>query len=166
MPGSSSCQLASNRCADVRTVGSGGRRDQHCDKDADGDTVQLAHDVRLCSKRVEGQVMRNWLRSVIDAILGRIPGKTSRPDTATRMAMDADFSGRDESMPAGLRRWRERDDGHLVKPDRLLADVDPLEELIRVVKEAQESDAEDERRLYHPMRGDRPSFQRRRPDRR
>jgi hypothetical protein len=66
-----------------------------------------------------------------------------------------------------LRRWRERDDGHLVTPDGPLADVDPLEELIRVVKEAQERDAEDELRLYHPMRGDRPSFfQRRRPDRR
>ena len=42
-----------------------------------------------------------------------------------------------------------------------------LQELIRVVSEAQERDAEDELRLYHPMRGDRPSsFQRRRPDRR
>ena len=65
-----------------------------------------------------------------------------------------------------LRRWRERDDRHLVKPATPLS-VDPLEELIRVVNEAQERDAEDERRLYHPVRGDRPSlFQRRRPNRR
>ena len=70
-------------------------------------------------------------------------------------------------MPHGLRRRRERDDGHLVKPTGSSADIDPVEELIRVVSEAQERDAEDERRLYHPMRGDRPSsFQRRRPDRR
>jgi hypothetical protein len=107
--------------------------------------------------------MRTWLRSVIDAILGRIPGKTSRPDTATRMAMDADFSARHESMPAGLRRWRERDDGHLVKPAGPLADNELLEELVRIVNEAQERDAENERRLYDPMLRDRPSFQRRRP---
>jgi hypothetical protein len=111
--------------------------------------------------------MRTWLRSVVNAILGKVPGKTSRPDTATRMAMDADFSDRREPTLTGLRRWRGRDDGHLVKPAGSLADIDPLEKLIRVVNEAQERDAEDERRLYHPMRGGRPSFfQRRRPDRR
>jgi hypothetical protein len=42
--------------------------------------------------------MRTWLRSVIDAILGRVPGKTSRLDTATRMAMDADFSDRRQQV--------------------------------------------------------------------
>jgi hypothetical protein len=110
--------------------------------------------------------MRTWLRSLVNAVLGKVPGKTSRPDTATRMAMDADLSDRRESMPNGLRRQRERDDGHLVKPAGSSADIDPLQELIRVVSEAQERDAEDELRLYHPMRGDRPSFQRRRPDRR
>jgi hypothetical protein len=111
--------------------------------------------------------MRTWLHSLVNAILGKVPGKTSRPDTATRMAMDADFSDRKESMPHGLRRRRERDDGHLVKPTGSSADFDPVEELIRVVSEAQERDAEDERRLYHPMRGERPSsFHRRRPDRR
>ena len=31
--------------------------------------------------------MRTWLRSLLNAILGKVPGKTSRPDTATRMAM-------------------------------------------------------------------------------
>jgi hypothetical protein len=70
-------------------------------------------------------------------------------------------------MPHGLCRWRERDDGHLVKPTGSSADIDLLEELIPVVSEAQERDAKDELRLYHPMRDDRPSsFQRRRPDRR
>ena len=112
-------------------------------------------------------MMRTWLRSLVNAILGKVPGKTSRPDTATRMAMETDLSDRQESMPHGLRRRRERDDGHLVKPGSS-ADFDPVEEMIRVVSEAQERDAEDELRLYHhPMRGDRPSsFQRRRPDRR
>ena len=38
--------------------------------------------------------MRTRLRSVVDAILGRVPGKTGRPDTATRMAMDADLDYR------------------------------------------------------------------------
>ena len=110
--------------------------------------------------------MRTWLRSLANAIVGKVAGKTSRLDTATRMAMDADLSDGHESMPHGLRRWRERDDGHLVKPTGSSADIDPLEELIRVVNEAQERDAEDERLLYHPMRGDRrSSFQRRRPNR-
>jgi hypothetical protein len=36
--------------------------------------------------------MRIWLRSLVNAILGKVPGKTSRLDTATRMAIDADFS--------------------------------------------------------------------------
>jgi hypothetical protein len=111
--------------------------------------------------------MRTWLRSLVNAVLGKVPGKTSRLDTATRMSMDADLCDRQESTPRGLRRWRERDDGHLVKPTGSWADIDPVEELIRVVSKAQELDAEDELRLYHPMRGDRPSsFQRRRPDRR
>jgi hypothetical protein len=62
--------------------------------------------------------------------------------------------------------WRERDDRHLFKAAAPLP-VDPLDELIRVVNEAQERDAEDERRLYRPMSGSRSvSFQRRRPDRR
>ena len=55
--------------------------------------------------------MRTRLRSVVDAILGRVPGKTGRPDTATRMAMDADLDYRRE-----LSRPRtEGDDQHLGK---------------------------------------------------
>jgi len=38
------------------------------------------------------EVMRSWLRSLADAIAGKVPGKPDRLDTATRMAMDADFS--------------------------------------------------------------------------
>jgi hypothetical protein len=90
--------------------------------------------------------MRTWLRSVVDAILGRIPGKTSRLDTATRMAMDADFS-REPALPGAPRR-RERDDRRLVKPGSTLAEVEFLEELIRIVNEAQKRDAKDERGLY------------------
>jgi hypothetical protein len=40
--------------------------------------------------------MRTWLRSVVNAILGKVPGKTSRLDTTTRMMIDADFSLRRE----------------------------------------------------------------------
>jgi hypothetical protein len=48
-----------------------------------------------------------------------------------------------------------------------LPDVDPIEELVRIIGEAQDSDAAEEARLGHLMRGDRPSsYQRRRPDRR
>jgi hypothetical protein len=97
--------------------------------------------------------MRTW-RSVVNKILGKVPGETSRPDTASRMAMDADF--RHSRTTPGLLPSRERDDWRLVKRAGPFADV-----------EAQERDTEDERRLYHPMRGYRPmSFQRRRPDRR
>jgi hypothetical protein len=41
--------------------------------------------------------MPTWLCSLVNAFLGKVPGKTSRLDTATRMAMDTDFSNRSES---------------------------------------------------------------------
>jgi hypothetical protein len=100
--------------------------------------------------------MRTWLRSVVNAILGKVPGKTSRLDTATRMAMDADFSYRREPRPP-LPKERERDDRHLVKPIGQSADRALFEQLVRVVNEAQERDAEEERRLY-PTPGASPSF--------
>jgi hypothetical protein len=50
-----------------------------------------------------------------------------------------------------LRRWRKRDDQHLVKAPAPVP-VDPLGGLIGVVNEAQERDAEDERRLYRSKR--------------
>jgi hypothetical protein len=48
-----------------------------------------------------------------------------------------------------LRRWRERDDRHLIKATSPspLPEIDPIEELARIVGEAQERDAEDERRF-------------------
>jgi hypothetical protein len=53
-----------------------------------------------------------------------------------------------------VRRWRERGGhGQLAAPE---ADIDPIEELARIVGEAQERDADDERRLDRLMRGDRP----------
>jgi hypothetical protein len=65
-----------------------------------------------------------------------------------------------------LRGWRERDDQHLVKRAALLR-ADLIDDLSRIINEAQERDAEDERWLYRPMQGDRPlSFRRRRPGRR
>jgi hypothetical protein len=52
-----------------------------------------------------------------------------------------------------LRRWRERDDRHLIKGATPLPEIDPIEELARIVGEAQKRDAEDEARLDHWMRG-------------
>jgi hypothetical protein len=53
-----------------------------------------------------------------------------------------------------LHRWRQLDDQHLVKRDAPET-ADPIEELRRLVNEAQERDPADERRLY-PWR-DRPA---------
>ena len=48
----------------------------------------------ICNLCRDGaDVMRTWLHSLLNTILGKVPGKTSRPDTATCMAVDADFSG-------------------------------------------------------------------------
>jgi len=66
-------------------------------------------------------MMWTWVQSISDAILGRVPGKPGRYDTATRMAMDADFSDRGE---------RRR-----VKRERPAANVDPLEELQRLSRD-------------------------------
>lgn len=111
----------------------------------------------------DSKAMRTWLNSVVNAMLGRVPGKTSRLDTATRMAIDADFGNRGGSAPSGLRIERERDDLHLFKASDPLADINLLEELVRIVNEAQERDADDERRLYGPPITQDLTFQRRRP---
>ena len=90
--------------------------------------------------------MRTWLSSLINTILGRVPGKTGRLDTATRMALDADFRYRREPRPRALHR--EREDGHLIKQIAPSADRALFEQLVSIVNEAQERDAEDERRIY------------------
>ena len=54
-----------------------------------------------------------------------------------------------------LFRWLQRDDQHLVKRDASPETADPIDQLRRLVNEAQERDAADERRLY-PWR-DRPT---------
>ena len=59
------------------------------------------------------------LRSLADAFLGRT-GKPDRLDTATRMAMDADFSERGERVASEC------------EPPPM---VDPLEELTQIVRE-------------------------------
>jgi hypothetical protein len=46
-----------------------------------------------------------------------------------------------------LRRWRERDDRHLFKAATPLPEIDPIDELDRLINEAQERDAEDEFRF-------------------
>jgi hypothetical protein len=97
--------------------------------------------------------MRIWLRSLVNVILGKVPGKTSQLDTATRMMIDADFSLRRESRPRSLPRSRDRDDNHLFKPIGASTDAALFEQLVQIVNEAQERDVQDERRLYQPMRG-------------
>ena len=78
-------------------------------------------------RQLRAEVMRTWLRSLVDAILGRVPNKTGLPDTATRMAMDADLSYRGELS----RPLPERDDQHLFKFSDPLADINLLEVVIR-----------------------------------
>lgn len=63
--------------------------------------------------------MLTWLRSLADTILGRT-GKTDRLDTATRMAMDADFSDRAERVERACQEPAPH--------------VDQLEELERFLK--------------------------------
>jgi hypothetical protein len=105
--------------------------------------------------------MQIWLRLVVDKILGRVPGKTSRLDTATRMAMDADFTGRNKPRCPEPHRKGERDDS---KPLATSEDIALFQELVRIVNEAQGRDAEDERRLYGPVRVAGPSLRRGRMD--
>jgi hypothetical protein len=74
--------------------------------------------------------MQTWLRLVVNTIRGRVPGKTSRLDTATRMAMGADFSdAREVRFPEPLPK-REREDRHLVKPLDPSADNALFEQLV------------------------------------
>jgi hypothetical protein len=70
-----------------------------------------------------------WLRRLADAILGRVPGKVGRFDTATRMMRDADFA-------APVVRSAERDRRPSAEPE-----VDPLEELQRALS-GDESDSD------------------------
>ncbi len=66
-----------------------------------------------------GRTPAHWRRVAL--IVARMTGKRIGLDTATRMASDADFS--DRSDPGGQTRKRSADD------------VDPLEELRRLVRE-------------------------------
>jgi hypothetical protein len=53
-----------------------------------------------------------------------------------------------------LRRWLQRDDRHLFKSATPVPEIDPIDELARIVGAAQERDAEDERRFDLPIRPD------------
>jgi hypothetical protein len=50
-----------------------------------------------------------WLRVLIDAFLGKVPDKTGRDDTATRMARDADFHDRGEPSTRAREPMRKAD---------------------------------------------------------
>jgi hypothetical protein len=62
-----------------------------------------------------------------------------------------------------LRHRRERDDRHLLRPTPL-PEIDPIEELARIVGDAQERDAEDEARFERLSRLSPIRERRRRPD--
>lgn len=62
--------------------------------------------------------MWTWLRSLVDAFSGKIPGKPVRLDTATRMAMGADFSDRGE--PTTPAREPQRKVDQVAELDRIL----------------------------------------------
>lgn len=68
--------------------------------------------------------MLSTLRSLANAILGKVPGKPDRLDTATRMAMDADFSDRGERAPTLREPFRK---------------VDQIEELRRILGEQRDA---------------------------
>jgi hypothetical protein len=91
----------------VWAIGSGPRDDHHCREGCKSYSVHFPHAVELCCKINRGQVMPTWLRSLVNAFLGTVPGKTSRLDTATRMMIDADFGLRreppSESRPTVIR---------------------------------------------------------------
>jgi hypothetical protein len=67
-------------------------------------------------------------------------------------------------MTRWLRRWRERDDRHLIKSAAPFPDIDPIEELGRLISEAQERDVEDEGR-FERLSGPNWTRDRRRPNR-
>ena len=73
--------------------------------------------------------MLSTLRSLVNAYLGKVPGKPGRLDTATRMAMDAepasfaDFTTKPKAEPKGKSQR-----GHREAPK-----VDPIEELRRII---------------------------------
>ena len=104
--------------------------------------------------------MQTWLRSLVNAIVGKVPGKTGRLNTATRMATDADFSDRREPRLPEPPRTGERDDRDLFKTLEPSEDIALFAQLVSVVNEAQDRDAADEHQLYGPMRVAGPSLRR------
>ena len=79
--------------------------------------------------------MLSTLRSLVNAILGKVPGKPNRLDTATRVAMDAqlasdaDFTAKHKAEPKG----------NSVRDEREAPKVDPIEELRRIVDSPSDS---------------------------
>jgi hypothetical protein len=75
--------------------------------------------------------MLSTLRSLANAVMGKLPGKPDRLDTATRMAMDADFCdcGYATTPPREPQRKGTR-------PPRLpQPKIDPIAELERILRE-------------------------------
>ena len=97
--------------------------------------------------------MIGWLQRLANAILGRVPGKVGRFDTATRMMRDADFA-------APVVRSAERDRRPYAEPE-----IDPLEELQHALS-GDESDSDVPPSLPQAADGARPIRSSRRKPRR
>jgi hypothetical protein len=87
------------------------------------------------ARRAEGNALRlnpvGRLRSLAYAILGKVPGKRDRLDTATRMAREADFSDRGEAAtpPREPQRKSTR------PPGEPQPKIGPIAELERILRE-------------------------------
>jgi hypothetical protein len=113
--------------------------------------LEPAEPVRRYERVAPGEIIPIDIKNSANSIASAIASPATGPAKATPVG-----------SAGNMCIWR--DDQHLVKPGPLEPD-DPLEELIRIVNEAQDRDARDERRLSDPKLGDRPFFsQRSRPE--
>jgi hypothetical protein len=114
----------------------------------------LSHYVIATAQRNHHKWVR---RSGHNTAAGRLLSGQVGPVSSSRMSVgprvDPLSSALGASPPRpGLSDEDRRDNEHLVKPIGLSADNALFEQLVRIINEAQERDAEDERRLCGPIR--------------
>jgi hypothetical protein len=111
-------------------------------------------------KKVEGQPLTYWNGTDADlAAVSRQRDAGESPRQLAGLTLQPEWRWTRILVVAASQRPRGRaprgnETICTSKPAGPLADVN-FQELIRIVNEAQERDAEDERRLYNPMLGDR-----------
>lgn len=103
--------------------------------------LHIARDYARMAGTSKGDLMLSTLtlslRSLVNAILGKVPGKPGRLDAATRMAMDAEpasfaaLAAKASAEPKGSPR---RDEPEVQK-------VDPIDELKRIIGNPSDSDS-------------------------